>query len=68
MKLTHDVKVSIDFDEKTMPDMVLSAITNYPEKELQELLAGVFTGALDEIGALDQINKNNSYAKVSWGN
>jgi hypothetical protein len=67
MKLTHNVKVSIDFDEKTMPDYVLMALTNYPESALQELLEGVFIGALDEINALEQINANNSYAKVTWG-
>jgi hypothetical protein len=67
MKLTHNVKVSVDFDEKTMPDYVLTALVNYSEKELNDLLSGVFTGALDSIGALDKINENNSYAKVSWG-
>lgn len=67
MKLTHNVKVSVDFDEKTTPDYVITALVNYSEKELNDLLAGVFTGALDSIGALDKINENNSYAKVSWG-
>ena len=67
MKLTHQVNVSVDFDEKSMPDYVLTALVNYSEKDLQELLSGVFTNALDEINALEQINKNNSYAKVSWG-
>ena len=67
MKLTHNVKVTVDFDEKTMPDYVLSAIVNYSEKDLQDLLSSVFTGSLDSIGALDKINKNNAYAKVSWG-
>ena len=67
MKLTHNVKVSVDFDEKKMPDYVLTALVNYSEKELNDLLSGVFTGALDSIGALDKINENNSYAKVSWG-
>ena len=67
MKLTHNVKVSVDFDEKTMPDYVLTALVNYSEKELNDLLTDVFTGALDSIGALDKINANNSYAVVSWG-
>ena len=68
MKLTHQVNVSVDFDENKMPDYVLTALVNYSEKEIQELLSSVFTGALDSIGALDKINANNSYAKVSWGN
>ena len=68
MKLTHIVKVSVDFDEKKMPDYVLTALVNYSEKDLQELLESVFIGSLNEIGALDKINENNSYAKVSWGN
>ena len=68
MKLTHNVKVSVDFDEKTMPDYVLNAIVNYSESQLQELLESVFTSALDEINALEKINANNAYAKVTWGN
>ena len=36
MKLTHNVKVSVDFDEKTMPDYVLTALVNYSEKELND--------------------------------
>jgi hypothetical protein len=68
MKLTHNVKVSVDFDEKTTPDYVLTALVNYSEKDLQELLESVFIGSLNAIDALDKINENNSYAKVSWGN
>ena len=68
MKLTHNVKVSVDFDEKTMPDYVLTALVNYSEKDLQELLESVFIDSLNSIDALDKINENNSYAKVSWGN
>jgi hypothetical protein len=67
MKLTHNVKVSVDFDEKKMPDYVLTALVNYSEKDLQELLSSTFISSLDSIGALDKINANNSYAKVSWG-
>jgi len=67
MKLTHNVKVSVDFDEKTTPDYVLTALVNYSEKDLQELLESVFIGSLNAIDALDKINENNSYAKVSWG-
>jgi len=68
MKLTHTVKVTVDFDENTMPDYVLSAIVNYPEKDLNDLLSDVFTSSLDHIGALDKINANHAYAKVSWAN
>jgi len=68
MKLTHNVKVSVDFDEKTTPDYVLTALVNYSEKDLQELLESVFIDSLNSIDALDKINENNSYAKVSWGN
>jgi hypothetical protein len=68
MKLTHNVKVSVDFDEKTTPDYVLTALVNYSEKDLQALLESVFIGSLNAIDALDKINENNSYAKVSWGN
>ena len=67
MKITHNVKVSVDFDEKTMPDYVLTAIVNYTEKELQDLFESVFIGAMNDINALDKINKNNAYAVVSWG-
>jgi hypothetical protein len=67
MKLTHNVKVSVEFDENKMPDILVSALTNYSESQIQDLLESVFTGALDSINALDKINENNSYAVVSWG-
>jgi len=67
MKLTHNVKVSVEFDENKMPDILLSALVNYSESQIQDLLETVFTGALDSINALDKINENNSYAVVSWG-
>jgi hypothetical protein len=67
MKITHNVKVSVDFDEKTMPDYVLTAIVNYSEKDLQDLFESVFIGAMNDINALDKINENNAYAVVSWG-
>ncbi len=68
MKLTHNVKINVEFHKDNTPDSVLSALVNFPEKELEKLLTGVFTSALDSINALDQINANNSYAKVSWSN
>jgi hypothetical protein len=68
MKLTHNVKVNVEFHKDNTPDYVLSALVNYSEENLEKLLTGVFTNALDEIGALKKINENNSYAKVSWAN
>jgi hypothetical protein len=67
MILTHTVKVNVEFDKDLTPDYVLSALVNYPESALNKLLSEVFTNALDEVNALQQINENNSYAKVTWG-
>jgi hypothetical protein len=36
------------------------------ETQLKKLLSDVFTGALDEAGALETINENNAYATVRW--
>ena len=66
MKLTHNVKVEVEFNNTTTPDYVILALTRMSEKDLQEMLANVFIGALSEIDALTKINENNSYAKVSF--
>lgn len=68
MKLTHTVKVEVDFNDKTTPDYVISALTTMTETQLQELLEATFKGSLDEVGALEAINANNAYATVKWGN
>ncbi len=66
MKLTHTVNVEVEFNDKTTPDYVISALTTMTEAQLQALLSDTFTGALNEMGALDKLNKNNSYATVRW--
>jgi hypothetical protein len=67
MKLTHTVEVEVEFDDKATPDYVIKALTTMTETQLKKLLADVFIGALNEAGALETINENNSYARVSWG-
>ena len=67
MKLTHTVNVSVEFDKDKTPDYVITALVNYPESALNKMLAEVFITSLDTINALQQINDNNSYAKVTWG-
>ena len=66
MKLTHNVKVDVEFNDTTTPDYVISALTRMTETELQAMLANVFIGALSEIDALNKINENNNYATVSF--
>jgi hypothetical protein len=66
MKLTHTVNVEVEFNDKTTPDYVISALTTMTESQLQALLADTFKGSLDSINALDKINENNAYAKVKW--
>ena len=68
MKLIHTVNVEVDFDDKTTPDYVITALTTMTETQLQELLADTFKGSLDTINALDKINANNAYATVRWAN
>jgi hypothetical protein len=66
MKLTHTVEVEVEFDDKTTPDYVIKALTTMTETQLKKLLSDVFTGAIDEAGALETINENNAYATVRW--
>jgi hypothetical protein len=66
MKLTHQVNVDVEFNDKTTPDYVLLALTTMKETELQKMLADVFINSLSQIDALTQINENNSYATVSF--
>ena len=66
MKLTHNVKVDVEFNDTTMPNYVLHALTHMTETELQKMLADVFINSLSSIDALTKINENNSYATVSF--
>ena len=66
MKLTHQVNVDVEFNDKTTPDYVLLALTTMKETELQKMLADVFINSLSQIDALTQINENNYYATVSF--
>ncbi len=68
MLLTHTLNVNVEFDKDNTPDYVINALVTYSEKEIQKLLSEVLIGSLNEIKALEKINANNSYAKVSWGN
>jgi hypothetical protein len=68
MLLTHTINVNVEFDKDNTPDYVINALVTYSEKEIQKLLSQVLIGSLNEIKALEKINENNSYAKVSWGN
>ena len=67
MLLTHTINVNVEFDKDNTPDYVINALVTYSEKEIQKLLSEVLIGSLNEIKALEKINENNSYAKVSWG-
>jgi hypothetical protein len=67
MLLTHTLNVNVEFDKDNTPDYVINALVTYSEKEIQKLLSEVLIGSLNEIKALEKINENNSYAKVSWG-
>jgi len=67
MLLTHTINVNVEFDKDNTPDYVINALVTYSEKEIQKLLSQVLIGSLNEIKALEKINENNSYAKVSWG-
>ena len=66
MKLTHNVKVDVEFNDTTTPDYVILALTSMKESDLQAMLADVFINSLSSIDALTKINENNSYATVSF--
>jgi hypothetical protein len=68
MKIYHTVNLVADINEEKMPAHLLNLFVSLPEQEMKRLLTHVFIGAIDELGALDAINEDNTYATVSWAN
>ena len=65
--LNHTVNLVTEIDENLMPDHLLHAMLSLDEVTLNKMLASVFAGAIVEIGALDKINEDNTYAVVKFG-
>jgi hypothetical protein len=68
IKFNHTVNLVAIIDEHKISDSMLQGLLNLDEKTLNSVLADVFISAINETGALEAINKNNSYAVIDWGN
>jgi hypothetical protein len=68
MKIYHTVNLVAEIDETKMPSQLLHLFTSLPEADMKRMLSKVFVGAITEIGALDKINEDNTYAYVSFVN
>lgn len=68
MKIYHTVNLVAEIDENKMPSQLLHLFTSLPEAQMKKMLSDVFVGAITEIGALDKINEDNTYAVVRFAN
>jgi hypothetical protein len=39
-----------------------------PEEFIQKLFSQTFIASVESLDTIEKINKNNSYAKLKWGN
>jgi hypothetical protein len=44
----------------------LSVLKSLDEKTLNDVLAGTFIGACNDVKLLEQLNENNQYATLMW--
>ena len=68
MTFNHTVNLVTEIDEKLMPADLLKALVSLDEVTLNRMFATVFAQAITDIGALDKINEDNTYAVVKFGN
>ena len=66
MKLYHTVKLVTEIDETKMPNHMLSVLKSLDEKTLNDVLAGTFVGACNDVKLLEKLNEGNSYATLMW--
>jgi hypothetical protein len=66
MKLYHTVKLVTEIDETKIPNRMLSVLKSLDEKTLNDVLAGTFVGACNDVKLLEQLNENNQYATLMW--
>ena len=66
MKIYHTVKLVTEIDETKMPSNMLSVLKSLDEKMINNVLAGTFIGACNELKLLEQLNENNQYATLMW--
>jgi hypothetical protein len=67
MTFNHTVNLVTEIDEQLMPYHLLNALVSLDEVTLNKMFATVFAQAITEIGALDEINDNNVWAVVKFG-
>jgi hypothetical protein len=68
MTFNHTVNLVTEIDEKLMPADLLKALVSLDEVTLNRMFASVFKQAIIDVGALDKINEDNTYAVVKFGN
>ena len=66
MKIYHTVKLVTEIDETKIPNHMLSVLKSLDEKTLNDVLAGTFVGACNDVKLLEQLNENNQYATLMW--
>ena len=66
MKIYHTVKLVTEIDETKAPSNMLSVLKTLDEKMLNDVLAGTFVGACNEVKLLEKLNENNQYATLMW--
>ena len=68
MTFNHTINLVTEIDEKLMPANLLKVLVSLDEVTLNRMFATVFAEAITDIGALDKINEDNTYAVVKFGN
>ena len=66
MKIYHTVKLVTEIDKTKMPSHILSVLKSLDQKNREDVLAGTFIGACNELNLLQQLNENNQYATLMW--
>lgn len=67
MEIRTNVELVTTFDLDKTPAHVRSGMVGLTADQLGEVLRKTFIGACEEIGLMEELNANGSYAIVSWG-
>ena len=68
IKFNHTINLVALIDEHKVSDSTLTTLLNMDEKTLNSVLAETFINAINDTGAMETINENNTFAKIEWGN
>ena len=65
--LNHTINLVTEINEHLMPPSLLARLVNLDEAQMEALLRDCFIGTMTQIGALDKVNENNTWAIVKFG-